>query len=101
MTGSTARFDYTARSPLRRRALGLALASYLVLFAAGVIALVGLAVPVGRSPAIVAAVGVALLLAGIGCWAVERFGTAREPVPQTQRNPPADAAVSEHRPSQA
>lgn len=101
MTGSTVSFDYTARPPLRRSALGLALAGYLVLFAAGVIALVGLATPVGHSAVIAAAVGVALVLGGIACWAADRVATARRSVRDAPRTTSGSSAVSERRPSRA
>jgi len=64
---------------MRRRALTFALAGYLALFAAGLVALVGLAVTVGPAALVASFVGGGLFAAAALCWGIDRVAPARPP----------------------
>ena len=72
-------FEHRRRAPMRRHALGLALAAYVTWILAGVLALVGLAVSMGPSALVAALAGTGLIGAAVACWGADRLRRAPAP----------------------
>ena len=79
MAGPAVSYEYPRRASMRRRALTFALAGYLALFAAGLVALAGLVIGVGPAAMVVSLVGGGLIAAATLCWGIDRLAFRRMP----------------------